>query len=208
MGKKKRIPEIMELLAGSILPLIFWISVIFGFDAPYVAILKIISAVIHELGHYAAIACFTGKNARVRGHSSGLRIKRSGSLSYGKEIAILLAGPMMNILIFLLTIPLDSTLDGYMKIFGYVNLATGISNLLPFEGYDGYGAVCEWLKYCDKERYIRHLEALSFILSVGVTFISLHLIDKFSEGYWIFGLFFFTTLSKLVNFGKYDIFEQ
>lgn len=207
-GKKKQITEFMELLADSILPIIFWISVIFGFDVPYVAILTIISAVIHEFGHYVAIACFTGKNARVHGHSSGLRIKRSGSLSYGKEIAILMAGPIMNILIFLSTIPLGASLDGYIKIFGYINLATGISNLLPFEGYDGYGAMCEGLKYCGKERYIRHLEAFSFILSVGVTFISLHLIDKFSEGYWIFGLFFFTILSKLVNFGKYDIFEQ
>ena len=207
-GNKKRIVEFLELLAGSVLPIIFWISVIFGFDVPYIAILTIISAVIHELGHYTAIAYFTRKNAKVRGHSSGLRIKRSGSLSYGKEIAILLAGPLMNILLFLSTVPLGGSFYGYAKIFGYINLATGLSNLLPFEGYDGYGALCEGLKYFGKEECIRHLEALSFILGVGVTFVSLHLIDKFSEGYWIFGLFFFTTLSKLVKLGKYDIFEQ
>ena len=207
-GTKKRIIEFLELLAGSVLPIIFWISVIFGFDAPYVAMLTIISAVIHELGHYTAIAYFTGRNARLRGHSSGFRIKRSEALSYGKEISILLAGPMINILLFLLTIPFGNAMIGYAKIFGYINLATGLSNLLPFEGYDGYGALCEGLKYCGKEGYIHHLETLSFVLGVGVTFISLHLIDKFSEGYWIFGLFFFTTLSKLVKFGKYDIFEQ
>ena len=32
IGTKKQIIEIMELLAYSILPMIFWVSIIFGFD--------------------------------------------------------------------------------------------------------------------------------------------------------------------------------
>ena len=188
--------------------MIFWISIIFGFDVPYIAILTIISAVIHELGHYAAIAYFTKENAKVRPHASGFRIKRNGQLSYGKETAILLAGPFANFVLFLLMLPLGSSFEGYAGIFGYINLATGLSNLLPFEGYDGYGALRNTLGYFGKEELIRHLEAFSFILGVGATFVALHLIDRFSEGYWIFGLFFFATLSKLVKYGKYDIFEQ
>ena len=140
IGTKKQIIEIMELLAYSILPMIFWVSIIFGFDAPYVAVLTIISAVIHELGHYAAIAYFTKESAKVRPHASGFRIKRSSQLSYGKEIAILLAGPIANLVLFFLSIPLGNSFEGYARIFGYINLATGLSNLLPFEGYDGYGA--------------------------------------------------------------------
>lgn len=208
IGTKKQIIEIMELLAYSILPMIFWVSIIFGFDAPYVAVLTIISAVIHELGHYAAIAYFTKENAKVRPHASGFRIKRSSQLSYGKEIAILLAGPIANLVLFFLSIPLGNSFEGYAKIFGYINLATGLSNLLPFEGYDGYGAARYTLGYFGKEELIRHLEAFSFILGVAATFVALHLIDRFSEGYWIFGLFFFATLSKLAKYGKYDIFEQ
>jgi hypothetical protein len=204
----KRIIELLELLAGSVLPTIFWISLIFGFDAPYVAILTIISAVIHELGHHALIAYYTKEIAEMRGHASGFRIKRKDRLSYGKEIVILLAGPLANTVLFLMMLPLGNSFEGYARIFGYINLATGLSNLLPFEGYDGYEAARNALGYFGKEDMIRHLESFSFILGVGVTFVSLHLIDKFSEGYWIFGLFFLATLSKLVKYGKYDIFEQ
>lgn len=202
-----RIIEIMELLAGSVLPIIFWVSVIFGFDTPCVAILTIIAAVIHELGHYFAIAILSGGGV-LRGHSSGFRIKRQEALSYGKEIAVLLAGPGMNIAFFIICLLFADHLDGYVKLFGYINLATGLSNLLPLEGYDGYGALRELFYFSGKEEPVRKLEAFSFAVSVFLTFISLYLIDRFSEGYWIFGLFFVATLSKLANFGKYDIFGR
>ena len=203
-----RITEILELFANSILPMVFWISVMFGFDTPYFAVLTVISAIIHETGHFAAISIFSKDGGKIRGHSTGFRIKESSMLSYPKEIAILLAGPCMNILIFLLTLPLGNTLFGYVRTFGYINLATGISNLLPFEGYDGYGALATLFKAQGAMRAVKRMELMSFVFSIAVTFISLHLIDKLGEGYWIFGLFFFTMLSKLVFFGKYDIFEE
>lgn len=203
-----RIKEISELLCGSVLPIIFWISLIFGFDSPYIAILTIISAVAHELGHCVAIYAFTGIDGRVRGHSSGFRIKRSNALSYRKEIAILLAGPAVNIALFILLYPFGGALDGYIRAFAFVNLATGVSNLMPFEGYDGYGAINELLRSLGRCEMTKKLEVVSFLLSTAVTFISLYLIERFGEGFWIFGLFFFTVLSKLITFQKYDIFGE
>ena len=205
---KKRLIELLELLSGSVLPIIFWISVIFGFDLPYIAVLTIIAAVLHELGHYIAIACFCSKSVRIRGHTSGFRIRRSSSLSYLREIVILLSGPTANLLVFLLTLPLGDAMDGYLKVLGYVSLVTGLSNLMPIEGYDGYGAICELFKYLGRDHLIRKLEAASFLFCISITFVALYLIERFSEGWWIFGLFFFTTLSKLAKFGKYDIFER
>lgn len=200
--------EVLELFASSILPIIFWVSIIFGFDSPYVAILTILSAAMHEIGHYAMILYFTEKRAEIRGHTTGFRIKQSVMLSYPKEIAILLAGPLSNIIIFILTIPFGYALSGYLSFFGYINLATGISNLLPLDGYDGYGALSAFFKSRGMLHMIKRLEIFSFIFSITAAFISLHLIDLFGEGYWIFGLFFFTMLSKLMNFEKYDIFEE
>ena len=197
----------MELLSGSILPIIFWLSLIFGFDAPYIAILTIISAVVHELGHCTAIYLTTGIGGRVKGHSSGLRIRRNEALSYRKEIIILLAGPLVNLGLFAILIPFGRA-HGYIGTFAIINLATGVSNLLPFEGYDGYGAICEALRSLGRPELVKRLESFSFVLSTGITFISLYLIERFGEGYWIFGLFFFAVLSKLVTFGKYDIFGE
>ena len=135
--------EVLELLSGSVLPIIFWVSLIFGFDTPYVAILTLICAVWHELGHCSAIAVVGNGSGHVKGHASGFRIKREARLTYAKEIVILLAGPGANVALFLATLPFGNALGGYIKIFGALNLATGISNLLPIEGYDGYGALCE-----------------------------------------------------------------
>ena len=200
--------EIVELLSGSILPIIFWISLIFGFDAPYIAILTIISALLHEAGHCMVIRIVNGDDPKIRGHASGFRIKRSEALSYRDEIFILLGGPMVNILIFILTYPFKDVMRGYIGVLGLVNLMTGISNLMPFEGYDGYGALCQVFHSFGRYDLIKRLETLSFILSIAITFLSLYLIERFSEGYWIFGLFFFTVLSKLIKFGKYDIFGE
>ena len=203
-----RITEALRLLSDSVLPIIFWASLIFGFDTPYVAVLTLISAISHEMGHCAAIYFLTGRDGRVVGHSSGFRIKRREALSYKNEIIILLAGPLVNIAIFLICLLPADALGGYVRAMGLVNLATGISNLLPFEGYDGYGAVCEILRAIGKAELIKRLEVFSFVLSIAVTFVALYLIGRFGEGYWIFGLFFFMVLSKIVSFGKYDIFGE
>lgn len=203
-----RIIEFLELIGGSVLPIVFWVSLIFGFDTPYIAVLTLACALIHEIGHIVAIHCFVSSAPSLTGHTTGFRIRISESLSYKKEIAILLAGPGINILTYLLTVPFGNALYGYIKTLGYVSLATGISNLLPIEGYDGYRALLNFFCARDLTRLSRALEAFSFIISIAATFISLYLIDRFSEGYWIFGLFFCTTLSKLLNFGKYNIFGE
>ena len=203
-----RIIEILKLIAGSVLPIIFWVSLIFGFDAPYIAILTISSAILHEIGHGVAISLFTDKRGSFRGHSTGFRITERDMLSYPEEIAVLLAGPFINVLTFFLTLPFGDAMHGYIRIMGYVNLATGLSNLLPIEGYDGYGALCMALKARGVPDVTKRLERVSFAFSVIITFASLHLIDVFGEGYWIFGLFFFAVLSKLINFAKYDVFEE
>ena len=203
-----RTVKFVELLSYSILPIIFWVSIIFGFDTPCIAILTITCALIHECGHYFAIFCFTDTPGVLRGHSSGFRIKQRKMLSYGKEIAVLLAGPLINVVFFIICFLFGSCLSGYVRLFGYVNLATGISNLLPIEGYDGYGALSELFRSFGRDDLSQKLEAFSFIFSVCLIFLSLYLIDRFGEGYWIFGLFFVAVVSKLATFGKYNIFGR
>lgn len=203
-----RIIEICELLCGSVLPIVFWVSMIFGFDLTYIAVLTLTAAAIHELGHYTAIFIFSKKGDDLYVKPSGFRIKRSESLSYKKEILILLFGPFANILFFILSIISTRFFGDYIRTFGYINLATGISNLLPLEGYDGYGALKELFASHYRGDLISRLEILSFIFSIFLTFISLYLIDRLGEGYWIFGIFFCAMLSKLASFGKYDIFGE
>lgn len=203
---RRHILSILELLSNSILPILFWTSLIFGFDTPYIAILTIICAILHEIGHYLLIIVFSNRHSALKPHTSGFRIKRAERLSYEKEIAILIGGPMVNLILAALTLPFGALAHGYIRTFGFINLITGISNLLPFEGYDGYGAIKELLLLNGKTDSVKRLAEFSFILSVVIIFLSLYFIERYGEGYWIFGLFFVTSLSKLLNFDKQNVF--
>ena len=203
---RRTVMRFIKALSESILPLVFWVFLIFGFDVPYIAILTIVSALIHEMGHIGAIAYLSGKYEIPGGRLFGFRIKRGESLSYKDECAILAAGPLINIAIFALTLPFSKGLNGYIGIFGFVNLATAVSNLIPVEGYDGYGIIEQILASKNMTHGLKILDILSFSICIAATFISLYLIDKADSGYWIFAIFFAMMITKLKKYGKYDIF--
>ncbi len=205
---KRRIISLLEWLCGKALPIIFWVSIIFGFDVPYMGVLTILTAILHEMGHIFALIIFGDKDVCIRGHLSGFRIRMSKSPGYIKQIAIYAGGPLLNIILFLTSMPFFRMMSGYIEAFAYVNLATAISNLLPIEGYDGYNILCEIAKYKESDSALNLLSFISFLATAVLTFISLYLIDKFGSGYWIFGIFFFLLISKISKITKNNIFEE
>ena len=187
--------RIIRYFADEILPLLFWVSVIFGFDTPEVAVLTILSALLHELGHIAVVILL-GIDFGISGHISGFRIKEK-SISYRDHALILLGGPCVNLLLFLVALHFPSALGGYVSLFGYINLATAVSNLIPIEGYDGYGFIKCLLEERQKVRGVWLLMKISFIASLTMTFAALYLLSRFNVGYWLFGLFFTIILVKI-----------
>lgn len=198
--------KLMKILSESILPIFFWLFLIFGFDVPYIAILTVIAAIIHESGHIAAISVLSANTEIPQGHISGFKIKRAHLLTYFEEGVILAMGPIFNLIAFAISLPFANLLDGYIGIFGIINLLTALSNLIPVEGYDGYGVLKQLCMATGKFSLIKLLDHISFLFSVCATFFSLYVIDKFGSGYWIFGVFFAIMMSKLIKYGKYDVF--
>lgn len=188
-------------LSEEILPLFFWVLMIFGFDAPYMAILTILSALLHELGHIIAIMLVGRIRGRLRAHLSGFRITAEGG-GYIDDIISLAGGPAINLLAFLLCLLLSSGAEGYIMTVGGVNLITAISNLLPVEGYDGYNIILKLLYIREAANGIRALEAISFCISIVFTFLSLYLLLRYGEGYWVFGVFFSILLGKIFKYNK------
>ena len=172
----------------------FWSLTLFGFDLVYIGVLTVIAALIHEMGHIAAILILN-KNVSCApsGRVYGFRIK-TGVLSYKEEIIVSTAGPFINIVFSLL---LFSKSD-YLSSFALINLMTAASNLLPIENYDGYKALYATVSLASKrEDLAAHvLPKLSFLFSVLICFTSLYLMLAFGEGYWIFAIF----LSSLISF--------
>ena len=203
---RRRALRTLSKVVDRILPFIFFILLIFGFDEPYVAVLTLIAAAIHELGHIVAIKVCAGGRFLLRSVLSGFRIKAESNISYRKKIAILLAGPFANLLFALFCFLQGDSALGYFSVFGVISLATALSNLLPAEGYDGYEALRAFFQYKEYEFGERLLAFLSFFLSVVMIFLSLYFILRVGEGYWIFAVFFLSLLSKISKSYKRGIY--
>ncbi len=183
----------------TLMPIAFWVVIMFGFDSISVTVMTLLAAAIHECGHLAVITLTCGHKATTPiPKINGMRITPSVILSYKEEILAALGGPCANILFFLILLPFCNKADGYAITFSMINLMTALSNLLPVSGFDGYkialNAVA--LKF-GSESAERLLSAFSFLFSWVAVFLSLYLILKIGEGYWIFGIFFTATLTEV-----------
>lgn len=99
------------------------------------------AAALHELGHYLVLRLFGAKIISLRLEVFGAVMETdSGGLSYGRELAAVLAGPAANFLCaFALASP--QIPDWYAPAGAH--LALGLFNLLPVRPLDGGRAV--WL---------------------------------------------------------------
>ncbi len=196
----------IAIFLNKFLPLLFWGLLMLGFDCVYVAVLTALSALIHECGHLI-FAASSKKAALPRADISGFRIKIS-EMSYKEELIVAAGGPLINILlgVFLLLFGGSSPFGNYAKVFGIINLMTALSNLLPIEGYDGYKILfcIGALVFDDMSRTEAFLSSFSFLISALMCFLSLYLILKLGEGYWIFVVFFSLTLSAIIRRTKHN----
>ena len=188
------------------LPLFFWLLLMLSFDAPYLTVLTLIAAALHELGHIAASEIFLGRRSGAPyAVLSGFRIKTAAGLSYKEEIFVAALGPLTNLVVGAAFI--FSSLE-YAKIFAIVNFLTAASNLMPINSYDGYRILDSVLAilFNDAAKAQKILHSISFAFSICATFLSLYLILKISEGYWIFAIFFSVVISEIIKRQKHTFF--
>lgn len=189
-----------------ILPTVFWVLLIFGFDLPHIAIITLISAVIHESGHIIASYAVT-KKLVLKSSVSGFRLKSKKNLSYKEEILIAAAGPLWNIIAFVILLPFCKS-GSYLLDLGIINLFTAISNLFPIESYDGYRIIeCTALMLGCGNRAIHLLRGVSFALLSLFSIIALYFMKMLDAGYWLYFIFA-AILIKTVKNDKKVFFER
>ena len=171
------------------LPSLFWILIIFGFDESPIALITILAAVIHELGHIIYLKKHTNTKTEIRSTFNGFRIKQNYLASYKSDALLYAAGPFFNIIsalvIFIVPIPLE-----FRKLFCIISVATALSNLLPIKGYDGYGIIRSLALKSNKNKKIQQmLDKTSFSLVVFLTFLSLYIVTRIGASHWMACLF-------------------
>ena len=206
---RQRLIGVLRWLEGAALPVLFWVSLIYGFDEPCVAGLTIAAALLHELGHLFALLLM-GESGSLRGHISGFRIKKE--MGYKRELLLLAAGPFTNLGLALALMPLSGVGGGYIGLFSEINLLSGITSLAPIEGYDGYGIIKRLLALSGSLHRESVLSALSFTISCALVFLSLYLMLRAGGGWWLFGVFsgiVFMKIKRIINPGQnFDLRQQ
>lgn len=180
----------------ALVPILFWLLLIFAFESPEEGCMTILAAVIHESGHVLYTHLCLNRPSAPYGALSGLRIKRVGVLSYGDEIMLYLSGPLANLIGTLVALPCYGSSPRFVKDFAVINLLTMLSNLLPIEGYDGYGAIVAIAGSLGKGETLPDiLRWISFFFTLLMVLISLYLMYYLNGGYWIYVVFTVSALS-------------
>lgn len=125
---------------------------------------------IHEFAHGIALCLCGGSLVELIFSGSGIKmIPRREFLSSAMELIILLAGPMINIIMFAVF---------RKSSFGILNLAAGIFNLLPYKRLDG-GSILE-LIFPEQNKFTVILKVLPaavtaiIVIICGKEFLPLH----------------------------------
>jgi stage IV sporulation protein FB len=108
-------------------------------NEPKHVLFMLLTATLHELGHIAALAfCKVKICTLVLGLFGGTLILEKKLISYPKEVAVALSGPLVNIFISIaLFFVLRHGFDADIFFAFLSNASYGIFNLLPILGLDG-----------------------------------------------------------------------
>ncbi len=185
-------------LLFSVLAISFWGMLVYAFDTPFAANATLISALVHELGHTVAFTLLNEASSAPVPRLFGFKIYGNPSISYKNEIICAAAGPLANVALCIIALPILTVNTEAYRVFAVISIATGVSNLLPVKGYDGYRIICSAACLLGGNRIIINIiDAFSFLSMCVLTLVSLLFIAEFNEGYWIFTVFFCSLLSEI-----------
>lgn len=144
--------------------LLGWFAAVNGWR-PLAVVLS--AAAIHELGHWVVLRLLGARLLSLRlGPLGAVMETDSGGLSYGRELAAVIAGPGANLLCAL---ALSATGSGLEELVG-AHLVLGMFNLLPIRPLDGGRSLClvlSWLFGPSGEEAARWISAITALAAAG-----------------------------------------
>lgn len=151
------------------------------FDKSRIVFLNLLSAFLHESGHFLCMTILGETPKKISLTPFGMRIDRAeiNSMSFKKEVLIALSGPAVNFLLsgtFLL-VQLFFEID--FSKFVVINFAIGTLNLLVCEPLDGYRATKYLLlQKISEEKTERILKYSSLVFIFPVAFTGFYVLIK------------------------------
>ena len=201
-----RTERVLNFAEGALRTL-FWVLLLLGFDEGGLSLLTLLAAALHEGGHLLAARILRLPVGAPRSVPNGLLLPVGRPRSYREEILTAAAGPAANFLSAVGAALLAPLVGGTTLPFALVSLLTGLSNLLPADGYDGQKILSALLSEKRGAAAADKItECISFAVAALFTFFSLFLILYADAGYFLFGVFFLSLTGMIRRRVKSDVF--
>jgi len=159
----------------------------------------IVSISFHEIAHLFIMWLLNCEPKQVKFIPGSIQIVRKFTFKKNGEIYISFAGPIINLVIFLICfIHYGIYKSEIMLNFAAINLILGLFNILPVRGLDGgvilYNILCFNMD-CAKAEKVLNFLTLFFSLTAFATAIILFISGTFNVSLLLLGLYFLLCLS-------------
>ena len=154
----------------------------------YLSLAALAAAFIHELAHIAVARVVGVELSRLRLDIFGASLMMSGECtSYKKEATVAIAGPLSNIVLFLILLPFSFAENEYLSLFMGASLFLGLLNLLPIKDLDGGRVLfCTLASRFSLDTAQAVLKVLSFLTIFSLWSLSVYLILRLGASLSLF----------------------
>lgn len=164
-------------------------------DTKGTALMCLLACALHEIGHIAVMYAMGCPPERITFYGGGMKLTGGG-----KSIPVIISGCAVNFLLFAAFYFFGGNYD--FRLFGVINLLTGLFNLLPVQPFDGYNLLEKLIiKLFPPERAISLMKAAEIVACVVITpLIILFFLDgnvNFSSVVFLFYLFVVDIIEKI-----------
>ena len=189
---KKQALKIKLSFSGAIMVLALFLT------HSYLSLAALLAAALHELGHIAVAKICKIELGELRLGIFGASLSSRPLLcSYKKEIALCLAGPIVNLISVIIILPICNSNDGFTMLFVSASLFLGILNLLPIYEFDGGRILLSILAmHISLKGAIKVIRLTSFALIFALWSLSVYLLLRLqsSVSLFIFSLSLFAKI--------------
>lgn len=156
------------------------VTLMFLYDTSGTAAVSVCAALLHEMGHLLCLFWYGETPQSLKLGLAGMEIVRAKGqrLSFPQEIAVSLAGPMVNLILFTLLAALSGWgRNVHMMEAAMVNLLLALFNLLPVSALDGGRALYFFLcRLCTASAAQRTVTICSVVCLLPCAFVGFYLL--------------------------------
>lgn len=156
-------------------------------------IIVLLLSLFHEAGHVVALLACKGRIKLLKLSAFGMvMVPYDDNLSMTEEMLFVLAGPAVNIIISMATLPFHNE---KMAQISALSLLLGMFNLIPVSSLDGGKALSNFLMlYFNEETVVKAMRVITVIMLIGLSIVGVVMLKINPRNYSILLIVVYLTI--------------